>query len=346
MQQRSIKQKIRSYCGPSLQVLGYSTGLMQLSSLLRKNKGTIILMYHSIADNSQIKWIDPDNHVSPEVFDQQMGFLSRYRNVISLNKLVDYLTYGITPPSGSIVITFDDGYLDNLTIAAPILDYYKLPATLFLPSGYIDRGETQWIDQVYSAFKFRTVEKLVWGLVPVHFDLEKAKQNKAGYQDICRDILSSSIIKRRKLLTDLFDQLQPENLPPRLTMTWNDVRTLLTKYPFFQIGGHTMDHIDLTNVNNKDAENELAACSYSIERQLGFRPQYFSFCYDRTSELLRKLTDDFGFDAACGGGGIDPVINLSTDRFRIPRIAAPATMGRFSLLTNSANTGFWRRLNP
>ena len=46
-------------------------------------------------------------------------------------------------------ITFDDGYRDNLTVAAPILEKYRLPATLFLATGYVERGETQWSDTLH-----------------------------------------------------------------------------------------------------------------------------------------------------------------------------------------------------
>ena len=53
---------------------------------------------------------------------------------------------GRTPPAGTVCITFDDGYRDNLTVAAPILEKYRLPATLFLATGFVERGETQWSD--------------------------------------------------------------------------------------------------------------------------------------------------------------------------------------------------------
>lgn len=340
-----MKQQVRHRFGPFLQVMGHVTGLMQLTARLQQIEGAIILMYHSVVENPQTKWIDPANHVPANVFARQMEFLSRHRNVIGLNKLVSILQEDMIPPTGTVVITFDDGYLDNLTIAAPILDRYELPATLFLPTSYIDRGETQWVDQAYTAFKFRSKPMLAWGTDQATlFDLDDPGQNRVGYKTVCGELLKAGAQERQVLLTELYDQLQPTTRPPRLTMTWDEVRTLLSRHRCFQIGGHTLEHTDLTSVSEDKAKTELTTCAQRIQDELGVRPRHFSFCYGRTSESLRRLTTEVGFEAACGGDGLDPVIKAHADVFRLPRVAAPATMRRFDLLTSSANTGIWRRL--
>src|SRR6202008_4899171 len=75
-------------------------------------------------------------------------------------RLVDDIIAGRTPAAGTVCITFDDGYLDNLTVAAPILEKHGLPATLFLATGYIERAETQWSDRLYWAFSQATSQSL------------------------------------------------------------------------------------------------------------------------------------------------------------------------------------------
>ena len=318
---------------------------MQLTAKLRNVEGALLLMYHSVAERPQIKYIDPVNHVPPIVFTRQMAFLSRHRIVIPLHELVSILQENRTPPTGTVVITFDDGYLDNLTVAAPILDRYALPATLFLPTSYIDRGENQWVDEAYTAFKYRSKSTLALG--PEHatiFNLNDPKQNKAGYKAICARLLGARAEDRRLQLAELYDQLQPTNRPPRLTMTWDEVQTLLSKFNSFRIGCHTLEHTDLTSISEDEAKSELSTCAQRIQETLGLRPRHFSFCYGRTSESLRRLLPEVGFEAACGGGGLDPVAKAPVDLFRLPRVAAPASMRRFDLLTSSANTGIWRRM--
>ncbi len=341
----SIKSIIRKKVGPLLQKAGYRTGLMWLLSKIYKKEGAIILMYHSVADNSFSEWIDPANHVPADVFKQQMEFLSKYRNVISLSELVLLLQEGKNPPANTVVITFDDGYLDNLTIAAPVLDQFKLTATLFLPTGYIERGETQWVDQVYSIFKYRSVNKILWGIkTPELFNLNEPEQLKKLYRSVCSELITSDVVNRKDFLQKLSEVLMPISAPPRLTMNWDEVNHLISDYNCFEIGAHTREHTDLTSIPIQEAEVELSECRNIIKNKINCEPYLFSFCYGRTSEELRKVARLEGFYAACGGEGLDPVIQMGADLFRLPRIAGPSRMEYFDMKINYQNTGVWRKL--
>ena len=89
-----------------------------------------ILMYHYI--NEQEPRMSRLG-VSPASFERQMRFLrERNYNVIPLEKAADLLKYKKKIPPKTVVITFDDGYLDNYTNAYPILKKYHIPATIFI----------------------------------------------------------------------------------------------------------------------------------------------------------------------------------------------------------------------
>ena len=346
MSELSVKRRLRKILGQQIQKIGYKTGLMGITARLKKHEGALILMYHSVADSTLSKWIDPDNHVPADIFELQMEYLAHKRKVISLEELTAIVRRGNTPPPGTEVITFDDGYLDNLSVAAPILEKYQFPATLFLPTGYIDRGEAQWIDQLYSLFKFRTLHTLSRETAPAEsFDLHDPYQFRTLYKMICGELIRSGPEERSVILSRLADELQPTSMAPGLTMTWDDVRKLISDYSCFDIGGHTIEHTDLTSVSAEHAETELRMCRDRIKTETGINADFFSFCYGRTSDSLRRIAEKVGFEAACGGGGLDPVVNSRNDLFRLPRIAAPNTMKNFDLKTNYANSGIWRKMN-
>ena len=340
----SIKRKLKTYLGPTLQKLGHMSGLMQTIATIRQTKGAIVLMYHSVAPPSTSQWIDPRNQVPAEIFKQQMTFLAEKRNVISLEKLICTLKKKETPPNGTIVITFDDGYLNNLTIAAPILTSLNLQATLFLPTGYIDRGETQWIDQIYSTFKYRDKQTIRWpdknGLT---LNLSDQQQFEKAYNLICTYLLSATPTQRTSTLKSIRDQLQPSVTPPRLTMNWDEINTLLTSHNCFTLGGHTIEHTDMTSIAKKEASIELIKCSDNIQRKIGVPPCSFSFPYGRTSVMLQQITKLANYKTAFSGSLLDPVINSNHNIFALPRIKGPPTMKRFNTLTLSANTGIWRK---
>lgn len=85
----------------------------------------------------------------PALFDAYCRFLARYFRVVSLTTLLDCLRDG-TDISGMAVITFDDGYLDNAEVAAPILRRYGLPATFFVATDFIGSQHVPWWDEEMS----------------------------------------------------------------------------------------------------------------------------------------------------------------------------------------------------
>ena len=97
-------------------------------------RALVVLMYHKVNDVQ-------GNSVTVPVsqFDEQMAQLGElgYHPVSIDDVLAYYLDRAPLPPR-AVLITFDDGYLDNLENAAPVLRRYGYPAVLFVPIGYLD----------------------------------------------------------------------------------------------------------------------------------------------------------------------------------------------------------------
>ena len=120
----------------------YWSGTGAVYAALANPQGAIILMYHSVPSPDVAPWIDPRNAMTPDVFRSQMQFLAARRRVVSMTRLGELLAAGETPGRGTVVLTFDDGYRDNLEVVAPVLAELGLPATLYLPTAYISRGDS------------------------------------------------------------------------------------------------------------------------------------------------------------------------------------------------------------
>ena len=182
----SLRRRLRHCLESVLQVSGAGGMYVRMYQV----RGAVVLMYHSIAGPASAEWIDPRNRIAPEVFARQMGMLARSRRVISMTQLAEAIHLGETQPAGTVAITFDDGYLDNLAIAAPIRTELNLPATLYLPTGYVERGEPQWIDRLYSAFRMRTRHLLkINGLTGSPFNLRELVGRQTAYRRIAEHLL-------------------------------------------------------------------------------------------------------------------------------------------------------------
>jgi peptidoglycan/xylan/chitin deacetylase (PgdA/CDA1 family) len=92
-----------------------------------------VLMYHKVNDVEGNRMSMPTS-----LFDEQMAQLNELGyTVVDLDAVLAHYADGVPLPPSSVLITFDDGYRDNLEHAAPILQRYGYRAVQFVPLGYI-----------------------------------------------------------------------------------------------------------------------------------------------------------------------------------------------------------------
>jgi len=100
------------------------------------NRTLRVLMYHKVND----LWPNPTT-VPTAVFEEQMALLGELAYVpVSLDAVRDHYLHGSELPERAVLITFDDGYRDNVENALPVLRRYGYPAVVFVPIGFLDDG--------------------------------------------------------------------------------------------------------------------------------------------------------------------------------------------------------------
>ncbi len=319
----------------------YWTGAAAFYARLRPSQSPCILMYHSVACLADASWIAPRNRMSPERFEVQMRFLARHRHVLSIANLVDMIQHSRPIPPRAVLLTFDDGYRDNLDIVAPILQRYHLPAVLYICTGYVSRGENQWADVLYSAIRRRRSDRFVFENGPP-YDLGDPGSREAAYEAVARRLLSADCAERDALLKRAVSQLQPDEHPPRQTLTWDAVRRLAAQYPGFALGVHTSDHVDLSSLTVEEALAEIGRSVDEFEAELGRCPGHFSFPYSRAvPQLLRQLRG-LGFRSAMTWEGAESGPNHNP--FDLRRLEAPRRHDLLGYYTSGAHPALSMKL--
>lgn len=108
-----------------------------------QQRGIPILMYHKVNPDPRSGGLGL--RVPPYKFARQMEYLAAHGfHTVSLVDVVDHFQKGKSLPSRPVVITFDDGYLDNYTYAFPILKRHRFTATIFVVAGTV--GKTNVFD--------------------------------------------------------------------------------------------------------------------------------------------------------------------------------------------------------
>lgn len=116
----------RNLLKTTLSVISYL--FARFANIFSGTPEAVALMYHAI-DHSGWKL-----SVTPEAFEQQMRYLARKGWTVPLADVVSYAKGEKKLPRRAVAVTFDDGYRDVLATALPILEQYRIPVTVFVPS--------------------------------------------------------------------------------------------------------------------------------------------------------------------------------------------------------------------
>jgi peptidoglycan/xylan/chitin deacetylase (PgdA/CDA1 family) len=325
---RRVLQRFHSFLGLSM-IDAVVANIVDVS-------GAVILSYHSVASHETERWIDPTYHVCIDIFEEQMRFLAKKRNVISMDCLIDSIKENKSLPAGTTIITFDDGYLDSLTCSSAILKKYNLPATLYLPAGYIEREENQWIDELFVCFNDRAKDVLwIPEISTEPIELNDPASAWKTYTRISKCFIGITYDQRSTLLDSIKKQLGPVSIPPKLTMNWNEVRALVRDNGAITIGSHTFNHTDLSSLDDNEIINEIRISTEVIERETGKRPLHFSCPYSRTVDDLPEILKKFGYMSSVSDN-FHALINSRSDPFLIGRIPAPVSLSRLAHYTSGA----------
>ena len=286
--------------------------------LLCMRPHAIILLYHRVARELYDPW---GQCVAPEHFAEQMQVLAETAQVVPLGSLPD--TIGARRSSRPMVaLTFDDGYLDNLQTARPILERYGLPATIFLISGWLGRSRPFWWDEL-TGLVFEPAR------LPETLTLEIGG-GRCEWQgpDGTRQELHGSLWRFLWLLPDACQQDALERVAAWAGMprpVADGARPLapdealrLADGELIEVGAHTETHRPLDRIQPAEQAREIEGSKAALENLFGRPIEGFSFPHGARGREAARLVRRAGFARACDSTA--GVVVRSTDLLALPRV--------------------------
>ena len=230
----------------------------------------LVLCYHGVLQHPPKYQRSYATNVLVDEFESQMRFLARNFHLMSISELDAVLKGEQKLQKRSVIVTFDDGYHNNVTNAAPILRTYAIPAIFNISTGQIGTGQLLWPDEVF----LRAVH---W--TDPAFPLPEGGARVLTQDPSERTRFAVELEERCKLLDDARRISYLETLrnggplPAELHqkevyrfLSWDDVREL--RRQDFEIGSHTVTHPILTRLRQEQIESEMQASKMHIEREL------------------------------------------------------------------------------
>ena len=296
-------------------------------------------MYHRISEPDLDPW---GLSVSPDHFAEQLEVINKYFYPLGMQEFLGYLQRGRVP-NRSIVVTFDDGYVDNLHHAKPLLERSDVPATIFLVTEAIVEERNFWWDELEWALlqpgtlpdwlELRVNDsKYEWQLGDARRyslqDRQKDRQRRpwdalpgtrlAFFYLIWQRLLELSKLERLEALVAIRAWAGASNDPRRRDRALSkDEVKVLGEGGLIELGAHTMTHPSLKVLSTSQQMEEISGSRAQLENIIGHPVISFSYPHGEYSVETIELVKRAGFQGAsttnfkCVMSGADP--------FQLPR---------------------------
>lgn len=323
------KSKIKNIIKNVFVLFGGSTILRWI------NRTPRVLFYHSV-----------DNIVNQEVesvafrienFEKQVEYLRKHYEIISLDDFYDrYTSNSFT--NREIVLTFDDGYANNLYIVAPILKKYGIPFSVFISTEHIDTGEFYPTSIARIIILGSHLTKISIPLLNLEDeDISDLNRKRDVYKIVSKEIKNRPLHEVRIIISQLKDNiseseyilLQKKYKSDR-PMTWDEVKQLHDMR--VTIGSHCMYHmICHSNQRKEDLEEQIRGSKNIIETHLGAKCNYFVYPNGDYTEESNRFVKEAGYRMGftVQSGRLDKNKN---NMMALPRIAAPQNIETFKII--------------
>ena len=248
-----------------------------LFAVLRQviRKRLLVLCYHSVISDDAPQ--DPRTNiaVTTQQFESQLQILRSHWKPISLAEVDAVLQGAAELPDYSVLVTFDDGFRNNMTHAAPLLRQYDIPAIVFLTTGLIGTTDMLWTQEVTErqhrlqsdAVRIRSTSELK----------RLPNADRLAYLDELR--ANSSLTADSEWQRELYT-----------LMAWDEVRQLRSFG--IDVGAHTVRHPILTSLSPDEVRQELSISKAKIEQETGTPCYAIAYPNGGKADFNREIMDE------------------------------------------------------
>lgn len=302
----------------------------------------IILTYHRVTQLAADPW---RLAVSPAHFAEQIEVLKKRTRVRSMTELATELAAGRRPKRG-VVVTFDDGYEDNLRHAKPVLAKHGIPATVYATSGMVGRHAEYYWDELERILLspgtlperlMLVIEgrELSWTLRGTetysqsaaaahrhwHVDDPAPTTRHTIYRSLCQFIQDRPEELRRQVLDQLraWAGVHGRGRATHMPLSADGLRRLADG-GLTEIGSHSVTHALLAKLPLEQRLREIRQSKADLEELLGRPVHHFAYPYgqlDTFDQEAVQAVRDAGY--ASGACAFEGAVGRETDVYQLPR---------------------------
>jgi hypothetical protein len=138
----------------------------------------VIFLFHGVIEKNLFEVRNyTRKHILKKEFLKILKLLKKKGNILSLDEIFYCIKNNINLPRNAYAITFDDGFENNYSLAAPILDDLNLPSTFYFSTDFIENNSMSWIDKIEYCVELKKKGEVYipWLKRKISFDSKKSK---------------------------------------------------------------------------------------------------------------------------------------------------------------------------
>lgn len=284
-----------------------------------------ILCYHgvtNIASNGIENF--SGKHIEEKIFYRQLDFLKKNCTVLSMDEVIELSMQKKIWPQNPVAVTFDDGFKNNASIAAPILDELDIPATFYICPGMIDGDQIFWVDKIEACINLTKEKSFKLDMNgEVKFLVESHQSKINAVQKIKNFCKSVSADQKNKIIADLINRTNinpdPSHAENYQIMNWDDVCSL-NESNLFTIGGHSNNHEIFTNQNREEIYQDIKNSLEKLRSYLNQTIKHYSYPEGQMNHFDEYVIQQLKlFNIACCPSSIEGSNEPTVDLFHLRR---------------------------
>jgi peptidoglycan/xylan/chitin deacetylase (PgdA/CDA1 family) len=272
----------------------YDTGALGLYHRIRNRRTLTVIMFHRVLDPGDARWAscDPDYTISADLFARTLAFFSRHYHIVSAREVLDARRNGTPLPPRALLVTFDDGWADNVTWALPRLRDASVPGVMFVVADVVGREQPFFQEQLVGALRRGTVGigSLAQALRAAGVAVEASDTDgMPGLRRVIAALETLDDVRRTDVLRPFRDAMHDGQ---RHMVTGAELAEL--EAGGVAIGLHGKTHTPMTRAPDLDAE--LGGARTAIGARTGSAPTTMSFPHGRYDATIAGRARDAGYE--------------------------------------------------
>jgi len=301
--------------------MGYYSNLLQQDYLtLFLFHGVIPVGYNSLLQNYNRK------HLSDVYFEDVIKEIRVSGTPLHFSDAINYLKRGSPFPPNAFVVTFDDGFQNNVDFALPILEKYEVPSIIYVTTIFSAEQNSSWIDIIeYATESLDIVEIPYSPLYPFCQGTYRSLEEKRFLLDLIRNEVKSNPNIDPITFADYFrnvtDSMNAYPQSPILDQKISpEVLTKLVKHPLVEIGGHSHTHRILGFLSSEEQQYEISSSIALLRKWTNQDVLHYSYPEGTPNSYNKKTIDILRSHGIVTASTTDKGYNsVETDLFQLRR---------------------------